>query len=144
MIYNSFFSIVSLNYGQILIGKTSYLLSVLPRRYHTLTLLQWHPFQANTTDELKKETWCNQRINRLIIDYLLRAGYFETAQKLAEQSDVEDMCNRSVFMIAKQVSLAFKSMFATVLSLHWDRAVHQSLICLLCDFVEAILFFFGR
>lgn len=59
--------------------------------------------QANTTDELKKETWCNQRINRLIIDYLLRAGYFETAQKLAEQSDVEDMCNRSVFMIAKQV-----------------------------------------
>ncbi|KAM3720860.1 E3 ubiquitin-protein transferase MAEA [Dirofilaria immitis] len=59
--------------------------------------------QANTTDALKQETWRSQRISRLIIDYLLRSGYFETAQKLAEQANVEDMCNKTVFMIAKQV-----------------------------------------
>ncbi|CAG9536075.1 unnamed protein product [Cercopithifilaria johnstoni] len=59
--------------------------------------------QANTTDVLKQETWRSQRISRLIIDYLLRSGYFETAQKLAEQANVEDMCNKTVFMIAKQV-----------------------------------------
>lgn len=61
-------------------------------------------FQANTTDLLKQETWRSQRISRLIIDYLLRSGYFETAQKLAEQANVEDMCNKTVFMIAKQVN----------------------------------------
>ncbi|VDK82025.1 unnamed protein product [Litomosoides sigmodontis] len=59
--------------------------------------------QANTTDVSKQETWRSQRISRLIIDYLLRSGYFETAQKLAEQANVEDMCNKTVFMIAKQV-----------------------------------------
>ncbi|VDM38525.1 unnamed protein product [Toxocara canis] len=60
-------------------------------------------FKANTDDAWKRETWKQQRINRLIIDHLLRSGYFETAQKLAEQSDVEVMCNKSIFMIAKQV-----------------------------------------
>ncbi|KHN75094.1 Macrophage erythroblast attacher [Toxocara canis] len=59
--------------------------------------------EANTDDAWKRETWKQQRINRLIIDHLLRSGYFETAQKLAEQSDVEVMCNKSIFMIAKQV-----------------------------------------
>uniref|UniRef100_A0A9J2PCD7 E3 ubiquitin-protein transferase MAEA n=1 Tax=Ascaris lumbricoides TaxID=6252 RepID=A0A9J2PCD7_ASCLU len=60
-------------------------------------------FKANTNDSWKREAWRHQRIDRLIIDHLLRSGYFETAQKLAEQSDVEVMCNKSIFMIAKQV-----------------------------------------
>ncbi|VDN31515.1 unnamed protein product [Gongylonema pulchrum] len=52
---------------------------------------------------MKKEAWCNQRVYRLIIEYLLRGGYFETAQKLAEQANVQDICNHSIFEDAKQV-----------------------------------------
>lgn len=43
-----------------------------------------------------------QRTNRFIIEYLLRSGYFETAQKLAEYVGAESS-NRNVFHVAKQV-----------------------------------------
>ncbi|VDM95476.1 unnamed protein product [Thelazia callipaeda] len=61
-----------------------------------------HLQKADTCDLYKKEIWRSQRISRLIIDYLLRSGYFETAQKLSEQAHVEYMCNKNVFMISKQ------------------------------------------
>uniref|UniRef100_A0A0N5AP93 E3 ubiquitin-protein transferase MAEA n=1 Tax=Syphacia muris TaxID=451379 RepID=A0A0N5AP93_9BILA len=58
---------------------------------------------ANSGDRWAVDTWRQQRVDRLIIDYLLRSGYFETAQKLAEHSDVQDMCNKTIFEIARQV-----------------------------------------
>ncbi|VDD86692.1 unnamed protein product [Enterobius vermicularis] len=60
---------------------------------------------ANSGDKWAVAAWRQQRVDRLIIDYLLRSGYFETAQKLAEHSDVQDMCNKTIFEIARQLTL---------------------------------------
>uniref|UniRef100_A0A914DQ16 E3 ubiquitin-protein transferase MAEA n=1 Tax=Acrobeloides nanus TaxID=290746 RepID=A0A914DQ16_9BILA len=49
------------------------------------------------------EFFRKQRLNRFVIDHLLRAGYFETAQKLTEYSGLEAFNNAQVFHVAKQV-----------------------------------------
>ena len=38
----------------------------------------------SSTDEISQESFRRQRVNRFITEHLLRAGYFETAQKLAD------------------------------------------------------------
>uniref|UniRef100_A0A914X0L4 E3 ubiquitin-protein transferase MAEA n=1 Tax=Plectus sambesii TaxID=2011161 RepID=A0A914X0L4_9BILA len=49
------------------------------------------------------EQWRRQRVDRLVVDYLLRAGFYDSAQQLAEQSGVDIMSNRDVFVTAKDV-----------------------------------------
>jgi len=52
------------------------------------------------------ERWKQQRIDRLVIDHLLRIGLFDSAQRLADVAQVNGMCNRQVFTVAKKVEEA--------------------------------------
>lgn len=47
--------------------------------------------------------WKKKRLDRLLVDHLLRDGYYETAAKLTEQSDLENLTNIELFMVAKRV-----------------------------------------
>jgi macrophage erythroblast attacher len=58
-----------------------------------------------------------QRTNRFIIEHLLRNGYFETAQKLAEYVGA-DNTNKNVFHVAKQVEESLKRRDLSI-CLHW-------------------------
>ena len=42
-----------------------------------------------------------QRVSRFLVDHLLRVGYFETAQKLAEYTGVEGYVNAEVFQVVR-------------------------------------------
>ncbi|KAH7726655.1 erythroblast macrophage protein EMP [Aphelenchoides avenae] len=64
--------------------------------------------QWNSTDPSIQEAFRNQRLNRFIVEHLLRCGYFETAQKLAEHSGAEQFSNKYVFHVAKQVEESLK------------------------------------
>ncbi|KAF5203283.1 E3 ubiquitin-protein transferase maea [Thalictrum thalictroides] len=47
--------------------------------------------------------WNNTRLKRILVDYLLRLSYYDTAVKLAECSNIEDLVDIEVFHEAKKV-----------------------------------------
>ena len=49
-------------------------------------------------------TFRKQRLERMLVDHFLREGYYNTASKLAESSNIADLTNIDVFLISKEVS----------------------------------------
>lgn len=54
--------------------------------------------------------WKKTRLDRMLVEYFLRSGYYNTAIKLARQSNIEDLTNIDLFLVSKDVeeSLAGK------------------------------------
>lgn len=57
----------------------------------------------NVNNKIGSEYFRKQRLNRFIIDHLLRTGYFETAQKLSDSVGMDFQSTKYVFHVAKQV-----------------------------------------
>jgi macrophage erythroblast attacher len=53
--------------------------------------------------DVKYDEWSRIRLNRLIIDYLLRLGFGESAKVLAEEKGIEDLVDLSVFVHCHKV-----------------------------------------
>ena len=47
---------------------------------------------ANTTPSAVNQ-WRRQRLDRMLVEYFLRKGYYKTAMKLADASDLRDLTN---------------------------------------------------
>ncbi|ELU07028.1 hypothetical protein CAPTEDRAFT_123183 [Capitella teleta] len=47
--------------------------------------------------------WQKKRLDRMLVEYFLRAGYYSSAIKLANQSNIEDLINIELFLVAKEV-----------------------------------------
>lgn len=47
--------------------------------------------------------WNNTRLKRILVDYMLRMSYYDTAVKLAESSNIQDLVDIDVFQEAKKV-----------------------------------------
>ena len=44
-----------------------------------------------------------QRFDRMLIDYFLRTGFYQTAQLLATKNNIQDMTNIEIFLIEKEI-----------------------------------------
>jgi macrophage erythroblast attacher len=44
-----------------------------------------------------------QRLDRMLIDYFLRNGYYETAQLLAYKSNIQDLTNIDIYLLEKEI-----------------------------------------
>ncbi|XP_042017099.1 protein MAEA homolog [Salvia splendens] len=47
--------------------------------------------------------WNNTRLKRILVDYMLRMSYYDTAVKLAESSNIQELVDIDVFLEAKKV-----------------------------------------
>ncbi|KAG9160832.1 hypothetical protein Leryth_008652 [Lithospermum erythrorhizon] len=47
--------------------------------------------------------WSNTRLKRILVDYMLRMSYYDTAVKLAESSKIQDFVDIDVFQEARKV-----------------------------------------
>ena len=47
--------------------------------------------------DVKYDEWSRTRLNRLLVDYLLRCGYGESARALAREKDIEELVDLQVF-----------------------------------------------
>lgn len=47
--------------------------------------------------------WKKKRLDRLLVDHLLRDGYYEAAAKLTKQAGLENLTNMELFMVARRV-----------------------------------------
>lgn len=59
---------------------------------------------------MAESQWRKTRIDRMLVEHFLRAGYYDSALGLAKQADIEDLTNINLFLVAKEVedSLAQK------------------------------------
>ncbi|XP_047332867.1 protein MAEA homolog [Impatiens glandulifera] len=53
--------------------------------------------------------WNNTRLKRILVDYMLRMSYYDTAEKLAKDSDILDFVDIDVFHEAKKVIIALNN-----------------------------------
>lgn len=49
-------------------------------------------------DDVKYEEWSRTRLDRLLVDYLLRNGYKESAGALAREKGIEDLVDVETFV----------------------------------------------
>lgn len=53
--------------------------------------------------------WSNTRLKRILVDYLLRMSYFDSAVKLAESNNIQDFVDIDVFLDAKKIIDSLKN-----------------------------------
>ncbi|XP_030842059.1 E3 ubiquitin-protein transferase MAEA [Strongylocentrotus purpuratus] len=62
-----------------------------------------HLKEHDTTTGSALSQWKKKRIDRMLVEYFLRAGYYETAVKLARHSQIEELTNIDLFLVSKEV-----------------------------------------
>ena len=58
----------------------------------------------NTVDDVKYEAWSRQRLDRLLVDYMLRHGYDASAIALAEERGIRDLVDIDTFVVMVKIS----------------------------------------
>ncbi|KAL5334568.1 CTLH/CRA C-terminal to lish motif domain-containing protein [Aspergillus crustosus] len=59
----------------------------------------------NLTD-VKYDQWSRIRLNRLVVDHMLRSGYIESAQQLARDKNIEELVDLNVFIQCQRVAVS--------------------------------------
>ncbi|KAL5066686.1 hypothetical protein RYX36_017573 [Vicia faba] len=62
-----------------------------------------------SADAEKMSEWNNTRLKRILVDYMLRMSYYDTAERLAECSNLQELVDIDVFQEAKKVIDALQS-----------------------------------
>ncbi|KAL9048356.1 MAG: hypothetical protein Q9162_007761 [Coniocarpon cinnabarinum] len=58
--------------------------------------------------DVKFDAWSATRLNRLLVDYLLRRGYVDTARKLAQSQNIEDLVDIEAFVQCARIEASLK------------------------------------
>lgn len=58
--------------------------------------------------DVKYDDWARTRLDRLLVDHMLRSGYPESAKQLAEEKDVEGLVDLDVFMQCQHVAASLR------------------------------------
>ena len=53
--------------------------------------------------DVKYDQWSRVRLDRLLVDHMLRSGYSDSAQKLAKERGIEDLVDLGVFTQCQRV-----------------------------------------
>lgn len=54
----------------------------------------------------KKDEWQQNRLNRMLVDYYLRMGHFETATTLTREAEIEHLVDTDIFLAARKIEQA--------------------------------------
>ncbi|KAG9344036.1 hypothetical protein JZ751_012512 [Albula glossodonta] len=81
-------------------------------------------------------TWKRKRMDRMMVEHLLRCGYYNTAVKLAQQSGIEDLVNIEMFLTAKEVEESLERQ-ETATCLAWCHD-NKSRLRKMKEFIELI------
>ncbi|KAI1854499.1 hypothetical protein JX265_007632 [Neoarthrinium moseri] len=60
-------------------------------------------YAMHTTDDVKYEVWSRTRLDRMLVDYMLRQGYGDSAQSLARERGIEDLVDVKTFEQMAQI-----------------------------------------
>ena len=65
-------------------------------------------YEIPSLADVKYDEWSRVRLNRLLVDYLLRCGYGESAKALAREKGIEELVDLEVFVQCHRVEESLK------------------------------------
>jgi macrophage erythroblast attacher len=63
----------------------------------------------NSVDDVKYESWSRQRLDRLLVDYMLRHGYNSSAIALADDRGMRDLVDIDTFVVLSKIRTALEA-----------------------------------
>jgi macrophage erythroblast attacher len=61
-------------------------------------------YEIPSLADVKYDDWSRVRLDRLLVDYLLRAGYSKSGEKLAKEKGIEDLVDLDVFVQCQKIA----------------------------------------
>lgn len=61
-------------------------------------------YKIQTLADVKYEEWSRTRLDRLIVDHMLRSGFPESAKQLAKAKGIEDLVDTGTFVQCQRIS----------------------------------------
>ncbi|XP_048744927.1 E3 ubiquitin-protein transferase MAEA-like isoform X1 [Ostrea edulis] len=62
-----------------------------------------HLKEAECLQPHSRPLWQKKRLDRMLVEYFLRSGYYNTAIMLAQHSDIQDLTNIDLFLTSREV-----------------------------------------
>jgi macrophage erythroblast attacher len=84
--------------------------------------------------DVKYDEWSRVRLNRLLVDHMLRSGFSESAKQLAAEKGIEDLADLNVFIQCQRIAESLRK-GETKEALQWCAenkvALKKSQVCCL-------------
>jgi len=78
-------------------------------------------FQCQTLEDVKFEEWSDKRLDRLLVDYMLRKGMTESSIHLAQYTDIEPLVDVEVFGQCRKIEQALLSRSVSECLAWWNE-----------------------
>lgn len=82
--------------------------------------------------DVKYDQWSRVRLDRLLVDHMLRSGYSESAKQLAKEKGIADLVDLDVFVQCQRIAESLRR-GETKDALHWcgenKAALKKSQVC---------------
>jgi macrophage erythroblast attacher len=96
--------------------------------------------QIPSLSDVKYDQWSRVRLDRLVVDHMLRSGYTESARQLAQDKDIEDLVDLNVFVQCQRIAESLRR-GETKDALQWSNenkaALKKSQVCILIPCVAS-------
>lgn len=76
-------------------------------------------YEIPSLADVRYDEWSRLRLNRLLVDYLLRGGYGESARALAREKGIEELVDIEVFVQCHQIEESLRRRRNTQECLTW-------------------------
>lgn len=83
-------------------------------------------YEIPSLTDVKYDNWSRTRLDRLVVDYLLRAGYSDTAAALAESKNIQDLIDLDTFKQCHKIADSVRG-GSTTEALRWVARNKDSL-----------------
>ncbi|KAF2259594.1 protein FYV10 [Lojkania enalia] len=84
-------------------------------------------FEVQGLEDVRYEEWSRVRLARLLVDYLLRSGYSESAAHLAAEKGIEELVDVDAFVACQKIERSLREGRRTNEALAWCAAHGQGL-----------------
>lgn len=89
-------------------------------------------YRISSLADVKYEQWSRIRLDRLIVDHMLRWGFSESATQLAQEKEIDDLVDLNVFVQCQRIADSLRR-GETKVALQWcgenKAALKKSQVC---------------
>jgi macrophage erythroblast attacher len=78
-------------------------------------------YDVNSLVDVKYDEWSRTRLSRLLVDYLLREGYSESAAHLAQSKEIADLVDVDAFVACHRIERSLREGMSTSPALDWCK-----------------------
>jgi macrophage erythroblast attacher len=78
-------------------------------------------YEVGSLVDVKYDEWSRTRLARLLVDYLLREGYSESAAHLAQSKGIAELVDVDAFVACHRIERSLREGMSTSLALEWCK-----------------------